>query len=229
VDNSLNDSNTKEEYFDSSDKDFCQSFIGIPRLSTNSISVGNYIGSGAFGSVHKGKWRNGWVALKKIDISHAKNYLYGALSKDESCEEQILEALQWEVSRLSTVSHPNCVQFYGLFQHKSKIHLVMEFCEGGTLQKRLELSSNIPLFMIWQWSFEMNHGLSYLHENGILHRDLKCENILLDKNNTAKQCRQSVGQRGHRRNTRIVESESDRVGRGQETGTEDLGGEETRR
>jgi len=173
VDHSIfykNDSlNTKEEDEDcaefsdtpfSSEIDFFQSFIGIPHLSTNSISVGNYVGSGAFGEVYKGQWRNRSVALKTIDISHAKNYLYGSLSKDESFEEQILEALQWEVSRLSTVSHLNCVQFYGLFQYKHKIHLVMEFCDGGTLQKRLEKLSDIPLLMIWQWSLEMIQGLS---------------------------------------------------------------------
>jgi len=64
----------------------------------------------------------------------------------------------------------------------------MEFCCGGTLQNKLEKSnpSDLPLSLIWQWSFEIIRGLCYLHENGVLHRDLKSENILLDKNNTAK-------------------------------------------
>jgi len=60
--------------------------------------LGNYVGSGAFGEVYQGQWRNRSVALKTIDISHAKKYLYGSLRKDESCEEQIFESLQWEVS-----------------------------------------------------------------------------------------------------------------------------------
>ena len=48
--------------------------------------------------------------------------------------------LQWEVSRLSTVSHPNLVQFYGMYKPKKgeSPYLVMEFCEGGTLQGVLE-------------------------------------------------------------------------------------------
>jgi len=44
-------------------------------------------------------------------IPRNRNYLYGALSKDESCKEQILEALQWEVSRLSTIVFNFMVSF----------------------------------------------------------------------------------------------------------------------
>ena len=100
-------------------------------------------------------------------------------------KQQILESLQWEVSRLSTVSHPNLVQFYGIYQEASQAYIVMEFCEGGTLQNALT-QKNIPWSMRWQWALEITRGLAYLHDQGVLHRDLKAENVLLDRYGRAK-------------------------------------------
>jgi len=153
-------------------------FLGVSRIS--SVTIGSFLGDGAFGQVYKGNWGDKQVALKKIDVNYAAGNL-------KITEEEIFESLQWEVSRLSTVSHPNLVQFYGIYQDpKDKcIYLVMEFCEGGTLQSKLE-KDNVPYSVRWQWALELAEGLAYLHDQGILHRDLKAENVLLDKNGRAK-------------------------------------------
>jgi serine/threonine protein kinase len=63
----------------------------------------------------------------------------------------------------------------------------MEFCEGGTLEKYVrDKCDEIPWSKKWQWAIEICRGISYLHQSGILHRDLKSENILLTKNLAAK-------------------------------------------
>ena len=154
-------------------------FLGATRLPRGAITLGDELGQGAFGQVYQGKWGERPVALKKIDLIHAKKNF------PHMDEAQILESLQWEVSRLSTVSHPNLVQFYGIYQEASQSYIVMEFCEGGTLQNALT-QKNISWSMRWQWALEITRGLAYLHDQGVLHRDLKAENMLLDRYGRAK-------------------------------------------
>ena len=158
-----------------------QQFLGVTRILGH-MRFEKVLGSGAFGEVYQGQWGDRKVALKKIDMNHAKKHLDGLLN-----EADILESLEWEVSRLSTVNHPNCVQFYGIYEHpqEKQIYLVMEFCEGGTLESALK-KKNPTWEMRWQWALEMSQGLSYLHHEGVLHRDLKAENILLDQAGCAK-------------------------------------------
>ena len=166
-------------------------FLGVTHIRGNvtftkeqkeGVWVNKLLGKGSFGEVYKGQWGNRNVALKKIDIGHAKKYLGNTLN-----EQDILDSLEWEISRLSTVNHPNCVQFYGIYRHpiEKQIYLVMEFCDRGNLGKVLE--SDPPAWSTrWQWALEISQGLAYLHQEGILHRDLKAENILIDQHGCAK-------------------------------------------
>ncbi len=179
-------------------------FTGVYCLPPHSVTfqTDKLLGKGAFGQVCQGKWGDRLVAMKEIDIQLAQNKL--GIS-----EEEVLEALQWEVSRLSTVSHPNLVQFYGIYKHQGKTYLVMEFCEGGSLQKVLEHRlATLNWATRWQWALEITQGLAYLHRQGALHRDLKAENVLLDKHHRARLADLGVAQVDallQRREAKVVE------------------------
>jgi len=154
-------------------------FLGVQRLQPGSVSIlkQQHLGSGAFGLVYKGDWRKRPVAIKEVNMEHAQKNL--GLTR-----EQVLETLLWEMSRLSTVNHSNLVQFYGIYEEEDKTYLVMEFCEGGNLQSILK--KNPSWSLRWQWALQISQGLAYLHHQGILHRDLKAENVLLDKYGRAR-------------------------------------------
>jgi WD40 repeat protein/serine/threonine protein kinase len=179
-------SDDEQEYSDAEVADhenrLYNSFVGVNKLPTGKIDIDREtpLGKGAFGEVYRGSWGEKQVALKKIDV------LQTAI-KLRIRTEDVKESIQWEVSRLSTTNHPNLVQFYGLYQDKPEgcTYLVMEFCEGGTLQKTLE-RGEVPWSKRWQWALQITEALAYLHSEGVLHRDLKAENILLDRHGKAK-------------------------------------------
>jgi mitogen-activated protein kinase kinase kinase len=153
-------------------------FTGVNPIRGDDVRIGAYLASGAFGRVFCGAWNGEPVALKQIDVEHARSNL--PLS-----EEDIAEALQWEVSRLATTSHPNLVQFHGVCRKDGETYLVLELCEGGSLQRALE-KGGIPDSRLWQWMREIADALAYLHGQGMLHRDLKAENVLIDRHGRAK-------------------------------------------
>jgi len=159
------------------------SFIGVNKLPSENVVIGKYLASGAFGRVYRGSWGDKPVALKQINLKHALEKLSGAYITSSEIE----ESMRWEVSRLSTANHPNLVQFYGMYQDGDEgySYLVMEFCEGGTVQGALE-KEDVSWGKRWQWALQITEALEYLHSEGVLHRDLKAENILLDRNGRAK-------------------------------------------
>ena len=156
---------------------------GVTQISANVVSIGPYIADGTFGIVYRGTWAGTEVALKKIDFAHARQRL-------ELSEDEINEALEWEVARLSTTHHPNIVQFHGICHKDRASYLVLEFCHQGSLQAALlkgsASGSPVPASRLWQWMLEISQALAYLHDQGMLHRDLKAENILVDRHGRAK-------------------------------------------
>ena len=162
-----------------SENQLYNSFVGVKKLPAGKITIEKYLAAGAFGKVFRRQWGNKAVALKQIDLNHAA-------TKIGIDSEEVKEAMQWEVTRLSTVNHPNLVQFYGLYQDGDEgyTYMVMEFCDGGTMQDALK--KDVRWSQRWQWAIQISQALAYLHQEGVLHWDLKAENILLDRNGTAK-------------------------------------------
>ncbi|XP_021623500.2 probable receptor-like protein kinase At5g24010 [Manihot esculenta] len=142
------------------------------------------IGEGGFGKVYKGTLPNGIkVAVKRSDSSHGQG----------------LPEFQTEVTVLSKICHRHLVSLIGYCYEGSEMTLVYEFMEKGTLRDHLytwknnsKASSVLPK-LTWKQRLEIcigaAKGLHYLHtgsDGGIIHRDVKSTNILLDEHYVAK-------------------------------------------
>lgn len=130
------------------------------------------IGSGAFGSVFKARSVDDFqiMAVKEVPIR---------ANKDIS---NVLRNIKDEMTVLEMVSHPNIVQYYGVEVHRDRVYIFMEYCSGGSLASFL--ASTEPLQdekIVSFYTLQMFEGLAYLHQSGIVHRDIKPQNILLTK------------------------------------------------
>lgn len=103
------------------------------------------------------------------------------------------ERLQAEVEILRTVAmlnHQNLVKLLDVFETPTKVHLVFELLSGGTLLDHVAKHGGKPLpeaearDLLW----DVVSGLSAIHAIGIVHRDLKLQNIMLDERRRAKIC-----------------------------------------
>ncbi|RNA03037.1 testis-specific serine threonine- kinase 1 [Brachionus plicatilis] len=80
------------------------------------------------------------------------------------------------------LDHPNIVRIYEIMEIYHRIYIIMELAEGGDLLDFIKKRGALPNNLAKRMFNELAHAIKYIHGLQITHRDLKCENILLDKN-----------------------------------------------
>ncbi len=135
-----------------------------------SIVVAEKISSGAAGDLYlarqPGLERN--VALRK-------------LRRDLLVSPGIMERFRREARLGAQALHPNVVQVFDLFAHRGDHYLVTEHVDGADLRAVLERTGRVPPRIATRIALEMVRGLEELHRRGILHCDLRPENVLLSR------------------------------------------------
>ena len=133
---------------------------------TDKYLRGRKLGNGTFGVVYEAKnvLFNNFVAMKVI--------------RKNECMDNVL--IKNEIDILKKLSHPNIVRIYEFYESDNNFYLINENCEGGELYNYINNSTlnEQQLSVIF---YQVFSGLCYLHENNILHRDMKPENILISK------------------------------------------------
>ncbi|XP_073748591.1 serine/threonine-protein kinase Nek1 isoform X7 [Callorhinus ursinus] len=132
------------------------------------------IGEGSFGKaiLVKSTEDGRQYVIKEINISRMS-------SKER-------EESRREVAVLANMKHPNIVQYRESFEENGSLYIVMDYCEGGDLFKRINAQKGI-LFQedqILDWFVQICLALKHVHDRKILHRDIKSQNIFLTKDGT---------------------------------------------
>ncbi|XP_071304432.1 serine/threonine-protein kinase Nek5 isoform X1 [Agelaius tricolor] len=130
------------------------------------------IGEGSFGKIFlaKGKMDDEPCVIKEINLTKMP-------VKEK-------EASEKEVILLAKMKHANIVTFYASLQEENKLYIVMEYCDGGDLMKRINMQHGV-LFdedQILSWFVQISLGLKHIHDKKILHRDVKAQNVFLRNN-----------------------------------------------
>ncbi|XP_040555493.1 serine/threonine-protein kinase Nek1 isoform X10 [Gallus gallus] len=132
------------------------------------------IGEGSFGKAFlvKDKENSQQYVIKEINISKMSNK-----EREES---------RREVAVLANMKHPNIVLYRESFEENGCLYIVMDYCEGGDLFKKINAQKGV-LFsedQILDWFVQICLALKHIHDRKILHRDIKSQNIFLTKDGT---------------------------------------------
>ncbi|KAG7484473.1 hypothetical protein MATL_G00049620 [Megalops atlanticus] len=143
--------------------------------------VGNYLigrklGEGSFAKVREGlhAMTGEKVAVKVIDKRKAKKDSY--VTKNLRREGQIQQMIR----------HPNITQLLDILETENSYYLVMELCPGGNLMNRIYEKKRLEEKEAQKYVRQLVMAVEHLHRAGVVHRDLKIENLLLDENDNIK-------------------------------------------
>ncbi|GLI76950.1 protein kinase of the mitotic exit network [Penicillium ochrochloron] len=136
--------------------------------------LGDCLGKGAFGSVYRAlNWNTGeTVAVKQIKLTD--------LPKTE------LRVIMLEIDLLKNLDHPNIVKYHGFVKSVETLNIILEYCENGSLHSIAKNFGRFPENLVGLYMSQVLHGLLYLHEQGVIHRDIKGANILTTKEGLVK-------------------------------------------
>lgn len=101
-------------------------------------------------------------------------------------DEEVTRRFYAEAHAVATLSHPNIVSVYDVSQSEDISYIVMELISGITLRQYMEKKRPVPWKQVLHFSRQVADALQHAHERGVIHRDIKPQNILLLPNGTIK-------------------------------------------
>ncbi|KAI7750646.1 hypothetical protein M8C21_012692 [Ambrosia artemisiifolia] len=158
----------------------CQNRLTIPNdgtdvweIDTRYLILDHKVASGSYGDLYKGTYRSQEVAIKIL--------------KTERVNTDLQKEFAQEVYILRKVRHKNVVQFIGACTKPPSLCIVTEFMSGGSVYDYLhKQKGTFKLPTLLKVSIDISKGMNYLHQNNIIHRDLKAANLLMDEHEVVK-------------------------------------------
>ncbi len=156
--------------------------VEISPVEDTNIRIENYqmlepIGKGGFGIVYRGLnlKKGATVAVKRVNL--------------HGIPQEELEGIEMEIKLLQNLSHPNIVKYIDAIRTEDFLNIVLEFVENGALSNllsKLLKHGYVEENLVAVYTYQILEGLKYLHEQGVIHRDIKGANILSTKDGIVK-------------------------------------------
>ncbi|CAL0330872.1 unnamed protein product [Lupinus luteus] len=140
-------------------------------LDLKKLNMGEAFAQGASGKLYRGTYNNEDVAIKILERPE----------NDPSKAQLMEQQFQAEVMMLATLKHPNIVRFIGGCHKPMVWCIVTEYAKGGSVRQFLMKRQNrsVPLKLAVKQALDVARGMAYVHGLGLIHRDLKSDNLLI--------------------------------------------------
>lgn len=148
---------------------------GVGSVVAERYAIEAELGRGAMGVVYCARDRvlDRTVALKELPAHLTDN-------------PQLVERFRREARALARLSHPHIVQVHDLVESGRQLWMAMELVTGGSLEQELERQGRLPVDRSLELAQQMSEALAHAHEQGVIHRDFKPANVMLDRTGKAK-------------------------------------------
>jgi serine/threonine protein kinase/tetratricopeptide (TPR) repeat protein len=149
------------------------------KLITSGMTVSHYkierkIGAGGMGEVFLAQ-----------DTQLNRNVALKFLPPEYTSDPEIKSRFMREAQAAAALNHPNRITVYEVAEHQNRSYIVMEFVEGESL-KELIAKRDLRISELIDIAMQISQGLAKAHEAGIIHRDVKPQNVLIDKDGRAR-------------------------------------------
>ncbi|NXW83053.1 M3K19 kinase, partial [Alopecoenas beccarii] len=138
---------------------------------------GEVLGKGAYGTVYCGLTSQGQlIAVKEIVLD----------TSDQLTTEKEYQKFHEEVDLLKTLKHINIVTYLGTCLEDNILSIFMEFVPGGSISSVINRFGPLPEIVLCRYTKQILQGVAYLHDNCVVHRDIKGNNVMLMPNGIVK-------------------------------------------
>jgi tetratricopeptide (TPR) repeat protein/TolB-like protein len=150
------------------------------RFAPGSIFAGRYriiedLGSGGMGKVFK-------VLDTEINETVALKLILPEIAADR----RTIDRFQNELKVTRKISHPNICRVHHLGKEKETYYIIMEYVHGESLKSMIQMTKRLSLETAVRLARQICRGLAEAHRQGVIHRDLKPQNIMVDREGTAR-------------------------------------------
>src|SRR5580658_1795226 len=149
--------------------------VEVPKVFSNRYELTHSIARGGMAEVYKAQDR-------LLDRPVALKILFPELSVDRA----FVERFRREAQAAANLSHPNIVPVYDWGEDDGTYFIVMEFIDGRPLSAVLREVGPLPPEQAADIGAHVASALSFAHNHGVIHRDVKCANVLITKDNQVK-------------------------------------------
>ncbi|KAF6200843.1 hypothetical protein GE061_005290 [Apolygus lucorum] len=172
----------EESYRTTTSRTYNSSFPGraqLAELEERGYALSEKIGSGSYANVYIAHYTDP-VNRKKLDLACK------LCDRSAAPPDVVKKFLPREIEVLTTLNHPYVIQLHSILQQHDKMYIFMRYAENGDLLEWIRRHGVLKEQHAKIWFRQLVMGLDYLHSREIVHRDLKCENVLLTKRNNIK-------------------------------------------
>jgi len=148
------------------------------QVKIEDVKIENVLGSGGSSSiVYAATWRGQKVAYKCFKLRDILGNTKTEVDKEES--QKRYRDFEIELNLLASLNHPHIIRFYGAVLSPFRAGFLMELCSKGELKEFLQNNPTYEMKERIRMMREIASAMDFLHHNNVIHRDLKCQNVLV--------------------------------------------------